>query len=60
MASEHTQIEEAAARAKRETQAQAIGFLNQAQSLLTGWRLHHDQAEIEKLFDPIYDLLDRD
>lgn len=56
---EYDQAREAA-RAKVATQAQAVGFLNQAQYLMTGFRLRHDQELIDRLFDPIYELLDRD
>lgn len=45
---------------KLAVQCAVIGRLNEIESLLTGWVLKHDQDEIAKLTEPLYELCDRD
>ena len=50
----------ATAEDKVQAAAHAVGLLNELQAVLTGWVLEHDREKIEKMLDPVYDLLDKE
>lgn len=41
-------------------QAHAVGLLNEAEAVMSGWAIGYDREKLKRLTDPLYDLLDTD